>query len=242
MKQFKKSVVIVLVMAVGFLFLGTITGCDPDGPDNCNQNIPVSDSSIMIGDSIIAMARPECENITTELGILTGEKYPDYATSGSKMTGSNYYGAIASIPSQWNDAKNDLSAIENVITDGGGNDIKDDCGYWEMPLCESIIDAVTADYVDLVAQMRTDGVNNITYLALYEMIGSMAQYNQSINLGMDMTADLCNELDIIFVDPRADFVGHPEYYKADDLHPTQAGSIVLAGLIYDALIANDVIQ
>lgn len=241
MKSFKKSVSIVLVMAVGFLFLGTITGCDPDGPDNCNQNLPVSDSTVMVGDSIIAMARPECENITTELGLITGEKYPDYATSGSKMTGSNYYGAIASIPSQWDEATGDLSAIDTVITDGGGNDILDDCGYWEMPLCESVIDAVVSDYSDLVARMKTDGVSNIAYVGLYEMPGTMAQYNEAINLAMDTASALCDQIDVVFVESRPDFVGHPEYIKADDTHPTQAGSQVLSGLIYDAFAAEGVL-
>lgn len=240
MKRFKKSLSVVLVMAVGFLFLGTITGCDPDGPDNCNQNLPVSDNTVMVGDSIIAMARPECENITTELGLLTGEKYPDYATSGAKMTGSNYYGAISSIPSQWDEATADLSAIETVITDGGGNDILTDCGYWEMPLCESVIDAVVADYTDLVGQMRADGVINIAYVGLYEMPGTMEKYNPSINLAMDTASALCDQLGVVFVDSRESFVGHPEYIKSDDTHPTQAGSEVLAGLIFDAFVAEGV--
>jgi lysophospholipase L1-like esterase len=84
--------------------------------------------------------------------------------------------------------------------------------------------------------MIADGVENIIYLYYPDFLNTMAYMNPMVSYGRDeIIIKIGTNSKIHFIDPRTAFVGHPEYFKSDDLHPTKAGGKAYANLIWNVL-------
>ena len=62
-----------------------------------------------------------------------------------------------------------------------------------------------------------------------------ATLNQTLDYAAPLARDVCENstaLDCSFIDTRQPFEGHADYITADGIHPTAAGSEVIAKLIW----------
>jgi hypothetical protein len=224
MKSFymiRKMVLIVLCLS-GFLL-----SCEP--PSNGPTNSPI----VLIGDSIFALSG----EIKNELERLSNESYRSYCVSGSELDG----GIMGNIPGQYSSAINDNPNIKTIIMDGGGNDIQ--IGAASVCSNGTVSDACkqelqkalnTAD--QLFSDMRSDGVENIIYLNYFYIMN--ANSKPAFDWMHDQMEVLVQKHDGIVVDPMPYM--NPSYIGSDNIHPTNEGSRMLAGLIWDAMQENNI--
>lgn len=223
-------------------------GGDCDGGVWCSHNssvdggtdggTPKNDRVVMIGDSIFAMSG----EIKKQLEELSGETYRSYYIVGAEVT----RGMVQSIPSQYGEAKADGS-IRTVIMDGSGNVVMisgpTTCsGTTVSSACKSMLQTEVYDVLDkLFGQMRTDGVQNIIYLSYYHT--SDATTTAVIDYGAEKMSALCAKNGVFYIDPRSAFEGREaELILQDGLHPTAEGSTMLADMIWDVMVQNDIEQ
>ena len=98
------------------------------------------------------------------------------------------------------------------------------------------------DEADTIANLRDIVVackNNQTIpvlTTLMPMIGVHEIYNGGVDALNPMIHDLAKEQDVPLADVNASFVGHPEYYIDDGLHPSQAGAEAIAQTYADLFL------
>ena len=209
-----------------------------------------NDEIVNIGDSIFALSG----DIYTDLESRSGETWRHYAISGAQMVGG-FLGDP--LPVQYETARADDPDIRVVYMDGGGNDIlvpaivldPDDCkncNYWWCgdlsQSCKDLIDDVYVETVDLLNQMDDDGVEQVVFMGYYHLkwglLGNLTTLDDAVDYGDKRLRDACinSTANAVFVDPRAAFEGRESsYIIADGIHPTEQGSAVLGGLIWNAL-------
>ncbi|MCP4133213.1 MAG: SGNH/GDSL hydrolase family protein [bacterium] len=226
MTQRKGLFICLLAVFISFAFIG----CD----FNKNNNV-TNPKAAIIGDSVFDLSGA----ISDYLEDLSGEQYRDYSVSGERMS---------DIIDQYYDAFSDDSDIRTIIMDGGANDIlqtyKTECSYGVSAQCKQYIDDLVGDAAGLLDQMETDGVQNVVWLGYYNLPGSNAKLNDAVDYAMEEVITMCgsSSANCYFVESRDSFEGHSEYIKNDDLHPTDAGSEVLANLIWDVMVDNNIEQ
>ncbi|MGD9211049.1 MAG: SGNH/GDSL hydrolase family protein [Desulfobacteraceae bacterium] len=225
MKSFyvmRKMVIIVLCLS------GFILGCET--PSNGPTDSPI----VLIGDSIFALSG----EIKNELERLSNESYRSYCVSGSELDGGMMGG---NIPGQYSSAVNDNPNIKTIIMDGGCNDVQiggaSVCsGSIVSNACKQELQKALDAADRLFTDMRSDGVENIIYLNYF--------YFQNDNLQAafywmhDQMELLVQKHDGIVVDPMPYM--NPSLITSDKIHPNDEGSRLLAGLIWDAMLENDV--
>lgn len=248
----KKSILIVVILltmgAIGGFF---VTGCEvTKGTKEC---------VVMIGDSIFALSDKEAKYLEA----LTGDTYRKYYISAAQMIG----GVVKPIPDQFRTALED-GPIRTVIMDGGGNDVliggRTACSAdYETGVlsaeCYEIMDNVLAEAENLIQEAVASGVENCIYQSYYYVM------QEDLWLVTDVFLERAEKFiaamnvkyapaKIVYVDPRMAFMPedmqggelpHPQYTRDDlrtieGIHPTDAGSKILAELIYKAMVDNNI--
>ncbi|RJP77722.1 MAG: SGNH/GDSL hydrolase family protein [Desulfobacteraceae bacterium] len=214
-----------MVMVAG---LFAMSGCSWD------MNNPSADEwdVQIVGDSVFDLSG----DIRTVLKQLSGKGYKDRSVSGAK---------IAAIDSQLATALTRTS-LKTVIADGGANDILQgtmDCDADPLTAgCISIIDYVGDKMENMLDDMYIKGLDDsCVWLGYYHVKGEELEKNEAI--------DYCysNAYPAIFgsspvpaylVDPRPYIF--PVHIKSDDIHPTYDGSVILANMIWNVLVSENI--
>lgn len=237
----------VILMTMGL----SLAGC---GAGALMSVDPLSDADnneiVNVGDSIYALSG----DIYTNLENKAGETWRHYAISGAQIVG----GILAEpIPDQYARARNDDPDIRVVYMDGGGNDILipaimfdpyncRNCNYWWCgdlsQSCKDLIDDVYVTTVDLLNEMDSDGVEQVVFLGYYHLkwglLGDLRRLDDAVDYGDKRLRDACinSTANTVFIDPRNAFEGHESaYIIADGIHPTGAGSSVLANMLWNVI-------
>lgn len=222
----KRALFVMVFGVLSLIFL--FTGCYPDDE---TQN----DQVVMLGDSIFALSG----EIANELERLSGEAYRSYYVSGAELQG----GFVRTIPRQYQRAYSQDPDIRTIIMDGGGNDIQigaaAKCSGGEVT--EDCKDAlqIALDAADLLfSDMRADGVQNIVYMNYFYILNENSK--PAFDWMHDQMEALASKYDAIVVDPMPYM--DPSLIGIDNIHPTNEGSQMLANLIWDAMVENDIEQ
>ncbi len=235
------TLAVVVMMMVACAYVASV----PQLRDADNNEI------VNIGDSIFALSG----DIYDILHANAGETWRHYALSGTQMSGGEIIGPP--IPSQYQTAKADDPGIRVVYMDGGGNDILmpailldphdcKNCNYWWCgdlsQSCKDLIDDVYVETANLLNQMDADGVDQVVYQGYYHLkwglLGNLGKLDDAVDYGNARLRAACDNstANTVFIDPRPAFEGHEgAYIIADGIHPTAAGSQVLADMIWDVI-------
>ncbi|MCP4133761.1 MAG: SGNH/GDSL hydrolase family protein [bacterium] len=233
----KKLVIISLVLCGALFAYG---GCGI-----ANMTNPAADEYDVqiVGDSVFDLDA----YIHEYLWELSGKAYKDNSSSGD---------TLSYITQQYRDAIAAHPGIKTVIMDAGANDILMDL-YWNSACrsysgrcpsgCKTFINSVVDDLESLWDEMDADGVDDIVHLGYYHLkwgylVGNGSRLDGAVDYADSKINTACavSPADCWFVDPRSDFEGNEgAYLLSDGLHPTDAGGEVLAGLIWDTMVAED---
>lgn len=223
-KLLSKSKLVLILICLCFLFLG----CEePNGPTDS----PI----VLIGDSIFALSG----EIKNELERLSGEEYRSYCVSGSEMDG----GVMGNIPNQYAQAIQTNPDIKTIIMDGGGNDIQVGgaavCANSRQGVsnaCKRELQKALDAADELFGDMRSDGVENIIYMNYFYILNQASK--PAFDWMHDQMETLVSKHNGILVDPMPYM--EPSLIGPDRIHPTDKGSQMLAGLIWDAMVENNI--
>ena len=213
-----------LLMVAGLLVM---TGCSWD------MNNPRADEYDVqiIGDSVFDLSG----DIHDVLQDLSGKSYKDRSVSGAK---------IAAIDSQLGTALT-RTTLKTLIADGGANDILQgsmDCD--SDPLTQGCVDVI--DYIgdtmeNMLDDMYVSGLDDCVWMGYYHVTGDDEEKNEAIDYcysyaypGIFGSAAVSTYL----IDPRSDI--YTSHLKSDGIHPTYAGSEILANLIWDVMVNENV--
>jgi hypothetical protein len=222
----QKSKIGVVVLCIAMLFWG----CIPTNGDNA-----VDSPIVLIGDSILAIGE-----VKNELERLSGEQYRAYYVGGSELDASR----ANNIPEQYDRAVSANPNIKTVILDGGGNDVQMGAGSAcrgsktsVSAACKSALQAPLNAADKLFSAMRADGVENIVYLN-YFYFSSIQDKLAAFDWMHDQMEILVKKHNGIVVDPMPYM--NSNYVGSDGIHPNTEGSQMLAGLIWEAMLENNV--
>lgn len=221
LSQKRKMVIVVLCLTMFFL--------------GCEQNNGSVDSPIvLIGDSILAMG-----GVKNELQRLSGEEYRSYYVGGSQLDEAR----SNNIPAEYDRAVSANPIIKTIILDGGGNDVQMGAGSAcrgsktsVSAACKDALQAPLKSADKLFSAMRADGVENIIYLNYFYF--QIADKLAAFDWMHDQMEILVKKHNGIVVDPMP-FM-NAGYAGPDGIHPNDEGSIMLAGLIWDAMLENNI--
>ena len=134
------------------------------------------------------------------------------------------------------DPDRDKDGIDTVIMNGGGNDflLGDGADCTTQACIEEVLAGIEQTLAGMYNDMQNDGISQIIFLGYYNVEDPQ---NAAINnLSMDYKAANYPQMGVDFVDTRAAFAGNESsYILSDEIHPTAAGSRVLADLILEEL-------
>lgn len=189
-------------------------------------------NKMIIGDSIFALSGDIHRYLQNDLN----ETINTYARSGCQMNGGNIIcSSYYSVPRQYSRASK--RGIKTVIMNGGGNDflLGDGAGCGAVENCLEVLFAVEETISGLVDDMHSDGIQKIIFLGYYSTTASSG--NNALNdYSMNYKAANYPSMGVRFVETRPAFRGNESrYITSDGIHPTAAGSRVLATLIRQAL-------
>lgn len=193
---------------------------------------PISAPDTMIlGDSVFALSGDIHENLEADLD----ENIDTYARSGCQLTGGNVLcSRLYSVENQY--ARADKSGIRTVIFNGGGNDIQLNSCRPSLTACMPLLNEIEDRIATLVQRMHNDGIEEIIFLGYYNAVGGALELRDINNYSMNYKAAAYPGMGVKFVDVRADFAGNESrYISGDGIHPTAAGSRVLANRILQTL-------
>jgi lysophospholipase L1-like esterase len=241
---------------------GSGGGTNPTPSDAGGTPVPPHDSGsacqasgaevVMLGDSYPALSgeiTKHLESLATTAGALgSGDAYRTYYVAGTNMVG----GRNPNIPTQFANAVTANKDVKYVIMDGGGNDIligNNGCITTQPPpasaSCVKTVDDAVAAAKTLFTQMQADGVQKIVYYFYPHLPTAGKPYvNDTLDYAAPIVKSACDASPVpcYFVDTCPAFEGHPEYIGPDGIHPTTAGSDIIAGLIWDVMQKQCVAQ
>jgi lysophospholipase L1-like esterase len=208
-----------LFLALTLLSVGTVNAVNPPVASKTDKMI--------IGDSVFALSGDIHRYLQSDLN----ETINTHARSGCQMIGGNLICSRRyAIPAQYANASK--AGIKTVIMNGGGNDIQLNSCAPSLSRCMPLLQDLENRIATLAQQMRADGVQNIIFLGYYNATGDAAALREINEYSMNLKARTYPGLGITFIDVRSAFNGNEARYIArDGIHPTAAGSRVLADLI-----------
>jgi len=217
----RKIISFLSAAAISLLFVGAAHATNPPSTSTVTKMI--------IGDSIFALSGDIEKYLEADLG----ERIDSHARSGCQMIGGNIICTRRyAIPEQYANASK--RGINTVIMNGGGNDfLFGNCN--SVSTCMETLLAIEETIASLTARMKSDGIKKIVFLGYYNAPArpELAAVNE---YAMDQKAATYPAMGITFVDTRAAFRGkESSYVTRDGIHPTAAGSRVLANLILGVL-------
>jgi len=204
---------------------------------------------VMIGDSYLALSgeiTSDLEATATTAGALApNDDYRTYYADGANMY--PYTTFPPPIPTQFQTAVSGNPDIKYVIMDGGGNDIlvennqcitvSPDAGPMSQECQTAVTNALTTA-ATLLATMQKAGVEKVIYFFYPDLpTTSYPSVNVMMDYAYPLVQKVCDDapLPCYFIDTRPAFAGHPEYIGPDNIHPTSAGSAVIANLIWGVM-------
>ncbi|HYX36324.1 MAG TPA: SGNH/GDSL hydrolase family protein [Oligoflexus sp.] len=183
--------------------------------------------TLIIGDSIFALNGL----IGSTLEKLSSQDIDSYAGIGAVMSG---------IVRQYQRSR-EYGFARTVIMNGGGNDVLTNMGPCRAftQSCVAVIDSAINQAADLVEQMESDGVASIYYLGYYYTTGLASGLDQAIDYAMLRMPDICagTQIRCEVIDTR-DAMQGGSTISWDGIHPSRAGSIKMAGLLWERMQAN----
>lgn len=176
------------------------------------------------------------------------EEYVDRAMSAAAM-GSYLINVVPPIPTQLPQVLEDSrrrgpEGVKLIIMTGGGNDVlinNMQCRRLQQPTeeCKDVVANSLMIMKKLFGDMKAAGIKEVIYF-WYPDLG--VQVGKVINdYAIPLAKEACEsnaDVRCHFVDTRDAFRGHPEYIEGDDIHPTEAGSKVIADLVWDVMVEN----
>lgn len=190
-----------------------------------------SADKMIVGDSIFALSGDIHEYLEADLD----ENIDTHARSGCQVNGGSLICSRRySIPNQYENA--DKDGIETVIMNGGGNDfLIGEGGDCTTEACvEEVLMGIEQTLAGMYNDMQNDGIDEIVFLGYYNL-GDPEQ-DPINNLSMSYKMENYPQMGVKFIDTRPSFEGNEsEYISSDGIHPTAAGSRVLADLILETL-------
>ena len=199
------------------------------------SSVGFANDIIIIGDSIFAASG----QIRSQLQSISPMEIRSYAVNGARMSG---------VISQYERARgNGIS--RTIIMNGGGNDVlQGNVGICRdfADSCRAIVDGVVEKARELFKSMKADGVETVVYLGYYYTKGVFAGgLDDALDYSTEKTLEVCEDDDhirCIVVDPRDAFNGRSGLISWDGIHPSSSGSRLLAELIWESMVANDIEQ
>jgi hypothetical protein len=219
------------------------------GPDACGIGSTAPSEVVTIGDSYFAIT-------TVITGVMVHarlngslgpqDSYRRYEVGGTLMGNGQ-------IPGMFDMAVAEDPVIDTVIMTGGGNDVL--IGSASLCLsnpppaeaCVTALNEVFGAAEQLIADMAAAGVKHVVY-SFYPHLPPgfpSGAKNETLDYAAPLVAEMCANaqgIECHFVDIRDAFEGHPEYIAADAIHPTDAGSQVMADLIWATMLDQCVAQ
>jgi lysophospholipase L1-like esterase len=213
---------------------------------------------VMIGDSYFALSEttsPPAGEITQHLqslastagALASGDAYRHYYESGANMSTMYTGSAITPIPDQFAQGVSANPDVKYVIMDGGGNDIlleNADCilaaaGSSISDTCKTAVQTAISAASTLFQSMKTAGVQKVIYFFYPHLpTTEFPSVNTMLDYAYPLVQAACQSapLPCYFIDTRPAFNGNDaSYIGPDNIHPTTAGSDVIAGLIWNVM-------
>ncbi|NNE87184.1 MAG: SGNH/GDSL hydrolase family protein [Silicimonas sp.] len=189
---------------------------------------------LAMGDSVIAWNREDGASIADALERRLGQPVVDASVPGAKMRQDGLRGSLGfSIPEQYRAGRWDA-----VIVNGGANDLLSQCNCTR---CDATLDRlVRQDYPALVNRLDDTQVFIVGY---YGAAGDRpGRFNSCDNelqqMERRLTVLFADRSNVHVVRVRDAITGRPTLYDNDRVHPSPAGSRVMAELVARALVAN----
>lgn len=207
----------------------------PNGLDLTHTKNPTAPQVVIMGDSVFDFTG----DISTVLEELSGDRYRDYSVTGAR---------IDAIVQQYDKARSEDSNIRTVLMDGGGNNLlqrnQTNCKDADDSRCVEMIQTISTHVEDALDHMSADNVENVIFLGYYHMKRNLEFLGPAIDAINQANFEKCKNagLNCYSVDPTEAFEGHPEYLQWDNIHPTNEGSRVLADMIWDVMVQNQIEQ
>ncbi|GGY83693.1 SGNH/GDSL hydrolase family protein [Marinobacter zhanjiangensis] len=190
-----------------------------------------SADKMIVGDSIFALSGDIHSYLEDDLD----ETIDTYARSGCQVNGTSLLcSSRYTIPNQYDNA--DKDGIDTVIMNGGGNDflLGDGADCTTQACIEEVLAGIEQTLAGMYNEMQNDGISEIIFLGYYNVEDPQ---DAAINdLSMAYKAANYPQMGVDFIDTRPAFAGNESrYISSDEIHPTAAGSRVLADLILQEL-------
>ena len=221
---------------------------EESGSSGCTVGSTASSEVVTIGDSYFAIT-------TVITGVMVHarlngsldpqEDYRRFEVGGTQMSNGM-------IPGMFDQAVAEDPNIDTVIMTGGGNDVligsANICLQDPPPSesCLAALDGVFGAAEQLLADMAAAGVQHVVYSFYPHLPPGFppGAKNETLDYAAPIVAELCANapVECHFVDIRDAFEGHPEYIRDDAIHPTDAGSQVMADLIWATMEENCIAQ
>jgi hypothetical protein len=215
-----------MLMVAGLFAVTGCTSFDFNNPTATELDVNI------VGDSVFDLSG----DIQKVLKTKSGKMYKDRSVSGAK---------IAAIDSQLATALN-RTTLKTVIADGGANDILQgsmDCNTDPLtPGCISVIDYIGDKMENMLDDMYVRGLDDAcVWLGYYHVKGAELEKNEAIDYCYTNAYPAIfgsSPVEAYLVDPRPNIL--PSHIKSDDIHPTYDGSVILANLIWNVMVTNNI--
>jgi lysophospholipase L1-like esterase len=205
----------------------------------------------LLGDSYINLSgdvtRFLQENARKAGALGATETYIDKSKSGAAMQKSNLLAPAipTQLPTLLADSKRlGDKGVKLVVMTGGGNDVLIDasqCKTISTPTeeCKAVVGRTLTVVDKLFADMNKAGIEHVIYFWYPDLgpSGGKVINDYSVPLVKEH-CESSTEVTCHFVDTREPFRGHPEYVAFDNIHPTAAGSKVIADLVWEVMVDN----
>lgn len=222
---------------------GLLTACSGGSYTRDADNNQV----ITLGDSIFDLS----DELQGNLEEYAGQTFRKYTLNGAQLYSAGL--GVAPVVEQYAEARLDNDDIRTIVMDGGGNDIlipvitqfdpyRCKTRWYQFgqlnSKCKEFIDDLYVEGVNILDDMKNDGVENIIYLGYYytkNALLPLKNLKQAIDYGNDTLARACENsvVNCTFVDPRSSIINSD--INIDGIHPSSSGSRKLADLIWPHL-------
>lgn len=187
------------------------------------------------------------ENARKAGALGASENYIDLARSGAAMQKGNLLAPAipTQLPTLLSTSKRaGPEGVKLVLMTGGGNDVLIDassCKSISTPneMCKGVVAKSLAVVKKLFADMAAGGIKEVVYFWYPDLGPDQGRVinDYSIPLAKENCESDTN-VTCHFVDTREAFRGHANYVGPDGIHPTAAGSKVIADLVWGVMVDN----
>lgn len=210
-------------------------GMEPIAPTASMPCLQSASEVLLIGDSYVSYINPLVPPLearaTADGQLAAGQHYNNLAVAGT---------FIAQVESQWQSGR---AGSTYVVMDGGGNDIligAPQClaaGSDMVKACTDVVDGAVVVGERMYEDMKASGIAGVVYF-FYPHIP--AGGDDILDYALPLIQQKCQAANTAtfkctFVDTRAAFMGHPEHFFLDGIHPSASGAALLAELVWAAM-------